>query len=301
MEPVRSQVIISAAMDELLEDTIKFVRNLPVIGKFFEKRPKVHVLRLSGIIADSSSGQTISHNRLSKYIDKAFDKEGVEAVALVINCPGGSPAQTALIANHIRMLAEAKELPLYAFVEDIAASGGYWLACTADEIYAQETSIVGSIGVISAGFGFEDVIEQYGIHRRVHTSGKEKSFMDPFLPEKKSDIDRLKTIQKDMHECFIGWVNQRRGDKLKGENKDLFEGQFWIAGTAQENGVIDGIESLQHFARDKYGDRVKLVNMTPDRRISLPGFLGASMMKMPVAEDWIDALEWRAYWSRYGL
>ena len=181
--------------------------NLPLIGGLLKPKPRVSVIRLSGVIADSGPGRGgISHHRYEKSIFYAFEEFDLQAVLLVINSPGGSPAQSSLIGDQIRRLSEEKEVPVYAFVEDVAASGGYWLACAADEIYANETSIVGSIGVISASFGFKDVIEKYGIERRVHTSGKNKSFMDPFKDEKPADVKRLKGIQWELHETFIGWV-----------------------------------------------------------------------------------------------
>ncbi|MBI1257668.1 MAG: S49 family peptidase [Chloroflexi bacterium] len=276
---------------------------MPVIGDFFEKKPKVAVLRLSGIIADSScKKQGISHHRLAKAIDKAFERPGVGAVALVINSPGGSAVQSALIGNHIRQMADDKDRPVYAFVEDVAASGGYWLACAADEIYAQEASIVGSIGVISASFGFEDFIAKHGIHRRLHTAGKEKSFLDPFVAEKKEDVARLEELQRDIHGSFKDWVGLRRGDKLDGGDKDLFEGQFWTAGPAMEKGIIDGIGDVRSFMREKFGDKVKFLEMTPSKKMRFPfSLMGKLEMPGLSADDVLDTLETRALWSRYGL
>ncbi len=289
-------------MNEHIEKAVKFVKSLPLIGDWLEKHPKVSVIRFSGVIADAGvRKQGISHHRFAKVIEKAFGKAD-KAVVLVINSPGGSPAQTSMIANHVRQLAEEKELPVYAFVEDVAASGGYWLACAADEIYTQETSVVGSIGVISASFGFEDFIEKHGINRRVHTSGKEKSFLDPFVPEKPGDITRLKSIQKEMHTSFKDWVNQRRGEKLNGADKDLFEGQFWTAAPAQEHGIIDGVSDMRPLMREKYGDDVKFIDLTPERKIPLLGALSAKLeMQGGLADEVLDTLENRALWSRYGL
>ena len=282
------------------------MRAAPVVGPMLEPRDKVAVIRFAGVIADASiSRKGISYHRYAKAIDKAFDKGGVKAVALVINSPGGSAAQTSLIANHIRQRAEEKELPVFAFVEDVAASGGYWLACAADEIYAQESSIVGSIGVISASFGFEDFIEKHGIHRRLHTSGESKSFLDPFSPEKKEDVTRLKTIQEDIHEAFKSWVSERRGDVLNGSEKALFDGSFWTAGLAQERGLINGIGDLRSVMRTRFGDEVKFADIAPDKALSLPvPFLGKAqqtVMAHSLADDALDALETRAIWARYGL
>ena len=193
--------------------TCDVIGNIPIIGGIFKPKPRVSVIRLSGVIADSGPGRPgISHNKYEKYIEHAFDEFDLKAVLLVINSPGGSPAQSALIGDQIRRLSEEREVPVYAFVEDVAASGGYWLACAAEEIYANETSIIGSIGVISASFGFKELIEKHGVERRLHTSGKNKSFMDPFMAEKPADVKRLKELQWDLHETFIGWVKDRRGD-----------------------------------------------------------------------------------------
>lgn len=289
-------------MNEHFEAVLKFIKNLPFIGDFLEKKPKIAVIRFAGVIADAQAHKNgISHARFAKIIDKAFDRPGLQAVAMVINSPGGSAAQTSLIANQIRRLAEDKELPVYAFVEDVAASGGYWLACTADEIYAQEVSIVGSIGVISASFGFEDFIEKHNIHRRVHTSGQEKGFLDPFRPETPEDLARLDTIQKDIHFAFKEWVSERRADKLNGKDKDLFEGAFWTATTAMDMGLIDGINDMRSLMKEKYGETVKLIDMTPERKLpALLPFVG-KLQTNSLADEFIDTLEARALWSRYGL
>lgn len=271
---------------------------VPVVGGFFKPKPKVSVIRLSGVIADAvMRRQTISYHKYEKLIEDAFDVHKLKAVALVINSPGGSAAQSSLIAGHIRRLAEEKEVPVYAFVEDVAASGGYWLACAADEIYAQEVSIVGSIGVISTSFGFQELIERYGVERRVHTAGTDKSFLDPFLPEKPADVKRLKDVQKDLHEAFIDWVTERRADKLKGEDKTLFEGQFWTAGTALKKGVIDALGDARSVAREKFGEDIKFVEFGPEKKF-LSGLLGTDIS---LPEDTVEALETRAIWSRYGL
>ena len=223
---------------------------LPIIGGILKPKPRVAVIRLSGVISDGGAGRsTISHHRFEKAIAGAFEEYDLKAVLLVINSPGGSPAQSALVGDQIRRLADDNDVPVYAFVEDVAASGGYWLACAADEIYANETSIVGSIGVISSGFGMKELIEKYGVERRVHTSGKNKSFLDPFADEKPADVKRLKDIQWDLHETFIGWVKERRGDKLKGKDADLFDGRFWTGKQAMELGLIDGFKRIETFCQ----------------------------------------------------
>ncbi len=288
-------------MKEQWDAFVKFVKDLPGIGELFDKRPKIPVIRFAGVIADTAfKKQGICHSRFAKVIEKAFGKSGAVAVALAINSPGGSAAQCSLIAGHIRQLAGEKNIPVYAFIEDVAASGGYWLACAADEIHAQEASIVGSVGVISASFGFEDFIEKHGIHRRLHTSGTEKSFLDPFVPERKEDLARLDTIQKDIHGSFRDWVRQRRGDKLKGTDKALFDGQFWTAGPALDKGLIDGVADMRSVMREKFGDEVRFVEMTPEKRFSLP-FPFSGLESAGLADEALDALESRALWSRYGL
>ncbi len=270
----------------------------PVIGPVFEPKPKIAVIRMSGIITDTASRKaTISLSHFEKPLEEAFDIPHLEAVALVINSPGGSPAQSELLGNTIRRLAEEADKPVLAFVEDVAASGGYWLACAADEIYAAETSIVGSIGVISASFGFQDFIEKYGVERRVHTAGKEKSFLDPFKPENPTDIKRLKTIQAELHESFKNWVSQRRAEHLKGADKDLFEGQFWTAPKAQELGIIDGIGGMKAVCRAKLGEDVKFIDLSPGKGF-FSELIGADLS---LSRDLLNTAEERSLWARYGL
>ncbi len=292
-------------MNSIIEKALNCAKQLPVIGDMIEKRPKVTVLRFAGIIADGAVRKSgISHHKYAKLIDKAFEKGPPQAVALVINSPGGAPAQTSLIASQIRRLAEDKEIPVYAFVEDVAASGGYWLACAADEIYAQECSIVGSVGVIYAGFGFEDFIAKHDIRRRVHTAGTDKSFMDPFVAEKPGDVKRLSAAQKHIHTAFKDWVKDRRGEALKGTDKTLFEGQFWTAGPALEKGLIDGVGDVRAFMRDKFGDTVRLIDLTPEVKIPLLGRLtglGRHNSGSGLSEELLDTLEGRALWGRFGL
>lgn len=275
--------------------------NLPLIGKYLEKKPKVAVLRLAGVIADDSRRKAgISHVKYAKLIERAFEKADT-AVALVINSPGGMPAQCELIGAHIRRLSAEKKLPVIAFIEDVAASGGYWLACAADAIYAQNTSIVGSIGVISASFGLEDFIQKHGVHRRVMTSGQNKSFMDPFSPLKENDVVRLSAIQKDIHGVFIDWVKERRGGRLRADNKTLFEGDFWTAGPAMDHGLIDGIADMRGYMREKFGKNVKFIECGPEKKLlPLPQVPGLSFSNLSAA-GFIDAAENEATWGRYGL
>lgn len=291
--------------DENDQETLKkfrsLMRTVPFVGRHFEERPKISVIRLSGVIMDSARRSSICFARVAKQIEKAFDRPGVVAVALAVNSPGGSAGQSSLIAHEIRFWAEEKNLPVYAFVEDVAASGGYWLACAADEIYAQPVSIIGSIGVISASFGFEDFIRKHDIHRRLYTAGHEKSLLDPFLPEKPEDLDRLGALQKDLHNCFIDWVRERRGHMLKAGDRTLFEGRFWTAQTALELGLIDGLQDMRAFLSAKYGDRIKLIDVSADRRLlALPAALMQADMN-GIGDELLQSIESRSVWARYGL
>jgi signal peptide peptidase SppA len=227
---------------------------LPIIGSGGSK-PVIAVLRLSGVIGKVSSiksGLTIES--LHELIDKAFEIKNLEALCLSINSPGGSPVQSELISKRIRLLAQEKKIPIYSFVEDLAASGGYWLACIGDQIYASKSSIIGSIGVISAGFGFPAAIDKLGIERRVYAEGKNKSILDPFQPVQKEDIKIIKHLQKQIHQHFIDYVKERRVGKLTQEDDILFNGEFWSGQTAVDFGLIDGIDDMYSFIKKKYGD-----------------------------------------------
>ncbi len=259
---------------------------------FLKSPPRVSVVSLAGTIASGSRGQ-LNDASLGALIDKAFRKGSPDAVALVINSPGGSPVQSALIASRIRRLAGEKNIPVHAFVEDVAASGGYWLACAADDIWADGGSIIGSIGVISAGFGAQVLLERQGIERRVHTAGKSKSQLDPFVAQKPDDVKRLKAILNDMHELFITHVKTRRGDKLL-MGEELFTGEFWLAAKAQELGLIDGQAHLIPKLKELYGDKVKLTYHV--RKKPLLPRLGAQ-----IVEDGLTAIEERAEYARFGL
>lgn len=259
---------------------------------FLKDDPTVAVLRLQGVIASGPRGG-LSDQGLAPVIEKAFARGKPAAVAIQINSPGGSPVQSSLIGSRIRRLAEEKEVPVFAFVEDVAASGGYWLASAADEIFADESSIVGSIGVISASFGLHDFIGRYGVERRVYTAGKSKSMLDPFRPEKEEDVARLKNILEDLHENFKGQIRTRRGDKLP-EDQDLFTGEVWLAGKAKELGLIDGIGHLKPVMKERFGDKVKY--RVYDQRKPLLSRLGMQMMGQA-----IDSIEERAAYAQFGL
>ena len=263
--------------------------------------PVVPVVRLSGVIAAGATlgPRGLSIEAVAPLLARAFTLPGTKAVALAINSPGGSPVQSALIAQRIRLLAAEKKLPVIAFVEDVAASGGYWLACAADEIIADPASIVGSIGVISAGFGFQDFLARFGIERRVHTSGERKSMLDPFRPENADDIERLKRLQVEIHDGFKDWVRQRRGTRLKGDEGTLFSGEFWTAKRGLEMGLVDGLGELRAMLQARYGAKVHLPVIAPRRRLLQRFGLGGNIESIGPAM--IAALEERAHWQRFGL
>ena len=258
---------------------------------FVKSDPFVAVIRLQGAIANSGRG--LDNPSLAPVIEKAFARGKPAAVALEINCPGGSPVQSSLIAARIRRLADEKKVPVFAFVEDVAASGGYWLASAADEIFVDPCSIVGSIGVISAGFGLQDAIGKIGVERRVHTAGKSKSMLDPFQPEKPADLKRLKGWLEDLHETFIAQVKDRRGTKLA-DSPDLFTGEVYIGQKGVDVGLADGIGHLAPVMKDRFGDKVRFRRYGPKR--PLFARIGANM-----AQDAIAGLEERAAFARFGL
>ena len=261
---------------------------------FRKKTPQVAVIRFSGTIAaDGRFGSSaISDHSTKNLIEKAFLRKNLSAVALLINSPGGSPVQSSLIAARIRRLAEEKKIPVYAFVEDVAASGGYWLATAADKIYVDLSSIVGSIGVIYSGFGFQKLIKNYGIERRIHTAGEEKSFLDPFKPENAEDIDRLINLQKEIHSAFVAQVKNSRGDRLQG--KDIFTGEFWVGETAKKLGLVDGIGHLIPTMKQIYGDKTKFYVQEKKK-----GFI--SRFGIKIANETIGGIENHANWSKFGL
>ena len=262
---------------------------------FFRRRDRVTVLRLEGVIGAASrlGGPALTDANLAPLVEAAFRRGKPKAVALAINSPGGSAAQSSLIAARIRRLADEKRIPVHAFVEDVAASGGYWLATAADRIHLDPNSIVGSIGVISASFGFPEFLARHGIERRVHTAGTDKSMLDPFRPERPEDVERLKRLQAQIHANFIAQVKHRRGDRLTGE-EDLFSGEIWVGEAGVAAGLADGIGHLVPVMRQLYGDKVQFGLIAPRRplfrRLGLPG----------VGEA-LDAVEAGALWTRYGL
>ncbi len=269
-------------------------------AKLKNKAPRVAVIRLSGVIgAVGSFKKGLSLDELVDDIEDAFDVSNLKAVALQINSPGGSPVQSELIYKRVRALSEEKNIPVISFVEDVAASGGYWLACTGDEIYASTSSIVGSIGVISAGFGFVDAIKKLGVERRVYSQGNNKSILDPFQKEKPEDIEILKSAQKEVHEAFKNLVRQRRKGKIKDSDEDkLFNGEFWSGGQAKDLGLVDEIGDLYSVIRAKYGDKVKF------EKISKPkGWLKRKLgvFQENIVSNVISSVEEGQAWKRFGL
>jgi len=267
-------------------------------------RTVIPVVRLSGVIEAGSRPGRINIQSAAPLLKRAFGMKRAPAVAIIINSPGGSPVQSRLVAKYIRDLAKEKDKKVLVFIEDVAASGGYFIASAGDEIIADPSSIVGSIGVISASFGFEDAIEKIGVKRRLHTAGKNKSTLDPFLPEKKADIDRLKKLQLDIHDVFIDYVKSRRGDKLDTKNQDLFTGEFWTAKSGIEFGLVDRLGDLHEVLREKFGRKVKLEQITPKKPLfGMPRvpFMQIGTSNETFTDDLIASVEAKSMWSRFGL
>lgn len=285
--------------------------------RLFNRGPRVPVLRFSGpigMVTPLRPGLTSS--AVAGALRKAFTTSKTPAVAIALNSPGGSPVQSSLIFKLIRQHAAEQKKKVYVFCEDVAASGGYYLAVAGDEIYADTSSIIGSIGVISASFGFDRAIARLGIDRRVYTAGENKGALDMFQPENADDIERLRALQRDVHDVFIGVVKDRRAGKLRGPDTELFSGAFWSAPKALEYGLIDGIADIRSKMRELFGEKVRLENVP----LSRGGLLGrlrrlpsiaqgmygsggdfAGSPGLALAEDLVSAVETRALWSRYGL
>jgi len=266
---------------------------IPILKKLKRGRV-VNVIRLSGVIAESGrfGGGALNDATLAPILERAFRKGKPKAVAIALNSPGGSPVQSSLIGARIRRLSEEMDVPVYAFCEDVAASGGYWLACAADEIYVDDSSIIGSIGVISASFGFHELMQKQGVERRVYTAGQDKSMLDPFRPERPADVKRLKALQKKIHDNFIAHVQTRRSDRLTSDK--LFTGEVWVGKDAVDNGLVDGIAHLGPKMKQMFGEDVRL-NVF-DQRKSLFKRLGFGS-SVNVLSD----IEERTFWSQFGL
>ena len=259
---------------------------------FVKSPPVVSVLRLHGTIAPRGNG-ALNDAGLAALIQKAFTKGKPTAVALSVNSPGGSPSQSSLLASRIRRLAKEKDVKVHAFVEDVAASGGYYIASAADDIWVDRHSIVGSIGVISASFGLDEFIARHGIQRRVYTAGKSKSMLDPFRPENPDDIKRLKELQEQIHGEFIDHVKARRGDRLD-ETIDLFTGEIWVGSHAVSTGLVDGVAHVVPKMKELYGEKVILRPYAQRRPIL--GRFGATLIG-----DALSEVEDRAAFARFGL
>ncbi len=272
-----------------------------VTVKIWKRAPRVPLVRLTGVISAESSAlrRGLSLAAVAPLLEQAFSMPRAKAVALAINSPGGSPVQSSLIAARIRELAAEKQLPVLAFVEDVAASGGYWLATAADEIYADTASIIGSIGVVSAGFGFTEAIARLGVERRVYTAGENKGMLDPFKPEDPGDLARLDGILTNLHAVFRGQVENRRGGKLKADDPDLFSGAFWTADAALERGLIDGIGHFRPLLRQRFGEKIKIVPIKAKQPL-LRRLGGGGLAAAEVADNLFAAADERLMRQRYG-
>ncbi|WP_159999478.1 S49 family peptidase [Roseomonas sp. 18066] len=261
---------------------------------FLKRHPRVALLRLSGVIAARGGigpGGSLSLESVGPLLDRAFALKRLQAVVLVLNSPGGSPVQSSLIASRIRQLATEKKVPVIACCEDAAASGGYWLACAADEIIADPSSIVGSIGVISASFGLEELAAKLGVERRLATAGDQKSFIDPFRPVEPWQQARLEELLTALHGEFKGWVRSRRGDRLKVDEADIFNGRFWTGREALPLGLVDGLGDAEGEIRRRFGEKAQVVRFGA-KRPSLP---------MRLLRGAMAVVEERLAWSRIGL
>ena len=293
-----------------LPNLIDRVKQL-IPAKFRRDAAVVPVVRLSGVIGAVTPlrpGLTLAG--IAKTLERAFANKHAKAVALVINSPGGSPVQSRQIYLRIRQLATEKKLPVLVFVEDVAASGGYMIACAGDEIFCDPSSILGSIGVVGGGFGFQDLIKRIGVERRLHTAGEHKAMLDPFLPEDPDDVRRLKALQREIHAIFIALVKGSRGARLKGSADVLFTGEYWAGEKSVSLGLADKIGDIRSTLRERYGDKVLTPVIAPasgmlsgllGRRSPGAGALAAFDGIGGLPDDLISALETRAIWARFGF
>ena len=272
-------------------------------------RAVVPVVRLSGVIgAVTPLRPGLSLTGIARTLERAFSVKNAKAVALVINSPGGSPVQSRQIYLRIRQLAEEKKLPVLVFVEDVAASGGYMIACAGDEIFCDPSSILGSIGVVGGSFGFQELIKKVGVERRLYTAGTHKAMLDPFLPENPDDVTRLKALQREIHDIFIALVKRSRGARLKGADDVLFTGEYWAGESSVSLGLADAIGDLRSTLRARYGEKVQTPLVAPaggmlsgllGRRS--PGALSEFERASSLPEEAISALETRAIWAKFGF
>jgi signal peptide peptidase SppA len=312
---IERKIMADSGMSEHIKQLFASARELlrPVTPRrLWGDIPVVPVVRLSGVIGMSSPLRPgLMLASVARQLERAFAMRRARAVALLINSPGGSPVQSHLIYQRIRSLAAEKKLPVIAFAEDVAASGGYMVACAADEIICDPSSIVGSIGVLGGTFGFPRLLEKLGVERRIYTSGERKAMLDPFLPEKPEEVERLKLIQREIHDDFIALVKERRGARLAGPETDLFTGEYWTGRTAVELGLADAVGELRSILRERFGDKVITPVIAPERSLLgrlRPGVgLGGVGLGLEgigrdgFADELISALEARALWARYGL
>ena len=267
---------------------------------FFKKKKIVSHLKLSGVVGNVGKfKQGIDFAGQEEIIKKAFSLKKALCVAISINSPGGSPVQSHLIYSFIRQQAKKNKKKVIVFTEDVAASGGYLISCAGDEIYANSSSIVGSIGVISASFGFQDAIKKIGVERRVYTAGKNKSTLDPFKEEKEEDIQRLKKIQLELHSDFINLVKKSRGSKLKDPDKNnTFTGEFWSGSTSLKLGLVDGIGNAEQILREKFGENIEIKKFEKQK-----GFLAKRLSSSldNQVDNIVSVIEERALWQKFGL
>ena len=271
----------------------------------------VPVVRLSGVIgAVTPLRPGMSLTGVARTLERAFEMKNAKAVALVINSPGGSPVQSRQIYVRIRQLAAEKKLPVLVFVEDVAASGGYMIACAGDEIFCDPSSILGSIGVVGGAFGFQDLIKKIGVERRLYTAGAHKAMLDPFLPENPDDVARVKALQREIHAIFITLVKQSRGSRLKGADDILFTGEYWAGETSVSLGLADAIGDLRSTLRARYGDKVLMPVIAPatgmlssllGRKSAGAGALASIDGIAGLPDELISALETRAIWAKFGF
>ncbi|HEY3690736.1 MAG TPA: S49 family peptidase [Pseudonocardiaceae bacterium] len=290
-------------------DVKDLAARLPLRSTLRERGPVVAAVKLHGVITPTPAplGRgVINLAVLDSVLTRAFGYDRLRAVVLLINSPGGSPTQSALVADRIRGLADLKHVPVLAFCEDVAASGGYWLACAADEIVAHPTSLVGSIGVVSQGFGLHGLLERFGVERRLYTAGANKSRLDPFLPEREDDVVWLRSMQTELHGMFRDWVCSRRGDRLVTGQQDLFTGEVWSGRRALELGLVDRLGTMRGEIVKRYPDAEII---TVEARRPLLARLGMGPVAAALsgrggpesALAVLEALEHRATWSRFGL
>ena len=301
---------ILSDLDQMLDGGLTAAGMIPAFLR--RNNPIIPVIHFDGVIGHGGrfSGGINLHD-WDVILQAAFSVKKAPAIAFVINSPGGSPVQSALLFKRIRALAEEKKKQVFVFAEDVMASGGYFIAMAGDEVYADESSIVGSIGVISSGFGFTGLLEKIGVDRRVYTAGESKSSLDPFQPEDPEDIEKLKVMQADVHEHFKEVVKSRRGDKLQADDAALFNGDVWAGGKAKELGLIDGLGNLHDVLREKYGKDVRIRPIEPRRgflqgRLGLLGgglsggkAKGADRLAGALADGLIQALERKSLWARF--